>query len=204
VSDHFNNPSLHLQWQWAANEQPEWYSLSAKAGFLRLYAVKPPNGPETLLYDVPNVLCQKISSASYTVTAKLMASSIEENDHAGVVITGSEYASVSLTRCSDDRERLKISLILGFPSEGRENEYEYARVAADKPLYIRVSIAPNALCIFSYSLDNVHFNQLGPKFEAQPDHWVGSKIGLFCINKGQPENNGYIDFDWILLDKNTI
>ncbi|MDN8588659.1 glycoside hydrolase 43 family protein [Paenibacillus sp. 11B] len=204
VSDHFNDPSLHLQWQWAANEKPEWYSLSAKAGFLRLYAVKPPNGPETLLYDVPNVLCQKISSPSYTVTAKLMASSIEENDHAGVVITGREYASVSLTRCSDDRERLKISLILGFPSEGRENEYEYARVEADKPLYLRVSIAPNALCIFSYSLDNVHFKQLGPKFEAQPDHWVGSKIGLFCINKGQQENNGYIDFDWISLDKNTI
>ena len=43
TSDAFDRPKLGLQWQWNANPQPAWFSLSARAGFLRLNSVRAPS-----------------------------------------------------------------------------------------------------------------------------------------------------------------
>lgn len=206
VSDDFDGEALKLQWQWAANEGEGWYSLAANPGHLRLHAVKPQHGSETVLYDVPNVLCQKISAPAYTVTAKVTFAPAAAEDRAGLMITGGRYAYISLSQRTDGREGLRIAHIIGHSSEAARIEQEAAAsvtaTAAGSPIYLRVSIGEGAKCTFSYSLDDTNYEPLGESFEATPDHWVGAKLGLFCIYAGDGSGSaGYADFDWVRLSE---
>lgn len=207
VSDNFDDPKLKLQWQWLANEKEGWYSLSDNPGYLRLSAVNTRKGPETRLYDVPNVLCQKISAPVYSITAKLKLVSDDILDCAGVIVTGSEYASITLSARTDGQKGYRVSLLQGEGSNDfrDERETDDAMMDATDPfVYLMVSIQDNALCTFSYSLDNVHFIQIGKDFQATPDSWVGAKIGIYCINKSYESSVGYADFDWVKLNNYAI
>ena len=55
TSDEFSG-TLGLQWQWQGNPRPDWASLTARPGWLRLRAVEPPPGDLTA---APNELLQK-------------------------------------------------------------------------------------------------------------------------------------------------
>ena len=70
TSDEFDHSALGLQWQWQGNSRPEWLSLTASPGQLRLMAHPLPQGASTL-YDAPNVLCEKLPAPELTVTTKL-------------------------------------------------------------------------------------------------------------------------------------
>ena len=57
TSDEFAAPQLGLQWQWQANPKPNWLSLTAKPGSLRLFAQAEPKPGN--LFDAPFLLMQK-------------------------------------------------------------------------------------------------------------------------------------------------
>ncbi|MBW8898944.1 MAG: family 43 glycosylhydrolase, partial [Massilia sp.] len=57
TSDEFGAPKLGLQWQWNANPEAGFASLSARPGHLRLFARKTPEGAS--LRELPSVLAQK-------------------------------------------------------------------------------------------------------------------------------------------------
>jgi beta-xylosidase len=64
-------------------------------------------------------------------------------------------------------------------------------------VYLRVHVsAPDARCSFSYSEDGTNFKEIGTSFTAQPDKWIGAKVGLFCIGQPDVRTGGYADFDW--------
>jgi hypothetical protein len=50
TSDDFASRRLGRQWQWQAHEQPAWYSLTARRGFLRLYAEPCPSEQGNIYY----------------------------------------------------------------------------------------------------------------------------------------------------------
>jgi beta-xylosidase len=54
TSDEFDRKRIGLQWQWNANVDPSWYSLTKKAGSMRLYARKEHHQVrQPLLYPEP-------------------------------------------------------------------------------------------------------------------------------------------------------
>jgi len=67
------------------------------------------------------------------------------------------------------------------PNNGSEE------IIAEQPLasntaYLRVQVrAPGAQCAFSYSEDGQNFKSIGKPFMAQPDKWVGAKVGVFAL-----------------------
>jgi hypothetical protein len=67
-------------------------------------------------------------------------------------------------------------------------------------------VEEGALCQFSYSEDGQTFTPIGREFRAREGHWIGAKIGLFCINPNQESGRqepgrGFVDVAWFHFDE---
>lgn len=201
TSDEFDSEKLGLQWQWHANPKKEWYSLKEKSGWLRLYACKLPEGDKTL-FSGGNLLLQKFPAPQFEVTTKLVFSPEKISDIAGLIISGTEYYYLSL---SNDDEGIQLSFIKGFGDlEKREEvKIEAINIALHKAgeIYLKATVRNGAICSFSYSLDSESYEVIGEEFKASPGRWIGSKVGVFCINSANENSLGYADFDWVRVSK---
>jgi beta-xylosidase len=45
-------------------------------------------------------------------------------------------------------------------------------------------VIPTVLCTFQYSADGTTFRSIGKEFTVREGHWVGAKVGLFCLARG--------------------
>jgi len=200
TSDEFDSPVLGPQWQWQANPRPEWVSLAAKPGALRLFAWS-----STTLYDAPNLLLQKFPAPEFTVSTRLDARGLDQSSPgagAGLVVFGFDYAWIGLTRAA---EGLRIEQVVNRHADQQGAE----KVAATGPVLdapmvtLRVSVDAQARCQFAYSIDGTEFTPLGEKFPASAGRWVGAKVGLFARSApilGAPEF-GHVEFDWFRVTR---
>ncbi|MDQ0885124.1 beta-xylosidase [Paenibacillus sp. V4I9] len=197
TSDEFDHSALGLQWQWQGNSRPEWLSLTASPGQLRLMAHSLPKGASTL-YDAPNVLCQKLPAPELTVTTKLTLYAGSGIERAGLTVFGHKYRYISL---ESSEAGLRIVLVSGEGSKEGASERLDAEVPADiSTVYLRVTIVREAKCLFQISFDGEAYETLGDTFDAMPGGWVGAKIGLFCLQLGEALGSGYADFDWFHVE----
>ena len=98
------NPyGLDWAWQYPAIPSPYWH-MALPEGGVRLYSVEQ-TWPYTSLWDCPNVLQQKFSAESFTVTAKLSFNPNpqlkQKGETAGFVVMGNDYAGLRLTDTAD-------------------------------------------------------------------------------------------------------
>ncbi|MFC0215801.1 glycoside hydrolase 43 family protein [Paenibacillus chartarius] len=199
TSDDFETTVLGLQWQWQANWRPEWYSLSANPGHLRLFARPLPPEAATL-YGAPNVLCQKFPAPAFSATAKLTFKPQTSSELAGLTVFGHEYRYLAL-QPSDAGLRLTFVKGQGDKTSSSEETAEsIALPAGTDTAFLRVQVVLEALCTFQYSLDGETFESIGEPFAAVPGGWVGAKLGLFCIRQADGTDGGYADIDWMVVE----
>jgi beta-xylosidase len=198
TSDEFNSNSLGLQWQWHANPQVGWSFLNGHMGFLRLYSVPLPEGYKNL-WQVPNLLLQKLPAEKFSATTKLSFTPRFEGEKTGLVMMGLDYAYVSLTY-KGGKMLLGQSVCVNADKQGTESSTAPIEVPAKQPVYMRVQVLPGAKCQFSYSLDGQKFQPVGPEFTAREGKWIGAKVGLFCTRPGQTNDAGAADFDWFRIE----
>jgi beta-xylosidase len=198
TGDEFESPVLGQQWQWQANPRPDWASLTARPGFLRLYAAVPaaagePRPADRWLYDAPNALLQKFPAPAFAVTVKLSAYRGTPGSRAGLAVVGYDtgWLGLSVDEAGTPRVRYEESLDPRRKAEARARRIE-PRVAVTFPIYFRVAVDPAATCRFSYSLDGETFTPVGA-VAASVDRWVGAKVGLVAEAR---ESGAYADFDW--------
>jgi beta-xylosidase len=188
TSDSFDSPALGLQWQWQANPQADWFSLTARAGFLRLFAQPAPKPGN--LYDAPFLLMQKFPAPEFSVTAELGFDSSVDGDSAGLIVFGYDYAWIGLRR-----SKSQVSVVLAVRREAAKGEPEELSVLPPKtavPRYVRVTVREGGRCHFSFSVDGKNFSPVGENdFTASVGRWVGAKVGLFAA--GAPGT--FADFD---------
>jgi beta-xylosidase len=201
TSDEFDGGALGLQWQWNANPRPNWASLDARPGFLRLTSVPAPkernNGEPAVntLYDAPNFLLQKFPAPAFTVTTSLQFSPAGEGERAGLAVFGFDYAWIGLRRAAGGL-RLVAAVNRGANRPGAQ-ESEIAGVdAAASGVFLRVTVVENAICRFAYSFDNRAFTPIGGPFQASGDRWIGAKVGLFASATPTAAAMGFADFNW--------
>lgn len=188
TSDSFDSPVLGLQWQWQANPRADWLSLTARPGFVRLFAQPEPKTGN--LYDAPFLLMQKFPAPEFTVTAKLDFEAGADGDSAGLIVFGYDYAWIGLRRIKS-----QVSVVLGVRHEAAKGGAEKLVVVQPTtpvPRYVRVTVREGARCNFSFSVDGKNFSPIGEEgFTATVDRWVGAKVGLFAA--GVP--GAFADFD---------
>lgn len=193
-SDEFESNDLGLQWQWQANPKPYWSFLSK--GKLRLYSYQKPE-PATNYWRVPNLLLQKFPAESFIATTKISFRPRIIGERAGLIIFGSDYASLSFEKKEDGNY---ISYITCKAAEkgNPEKIIESLKVDSDEA-WFRVSVRQGGVSHFSYSADGIKYSLIGEEFIAKPGKWVGAKLGLFCTRNAITNDSGFAEFDWFRL-----
>ncbi|HEX8615214.1 MAG TPA: glycoside hydrolase 43 family protein [Telluria sp.] len=189
TGDEFSSAALGLQWQWSANGKPEWMSLAARPGQLRLQAQ-----PDTNLREMASVLTQKLPAPAFTVDTRIELSATQEGDRAGLALLGMKYAWLGLRRAGTGSQ-----LVLGV-CEGNENtctEKDQLVVPVDGNVaYLRMTMA-DGVARFAYSVDNSKFIEAGQPFKASMGRWVGAQMGLFSAGGAQ----AHADVDYFRVSK---
>jgi beta-xylosidase len=197
TSDDFNSEKLGFQWQWWANPKPDFYSLSARKGSMRLYSkqVLTENGN---LWYAPNLLLQKFPAPEFSATTVVNLTSVNGKERAGLVIMGEAFAYIGIektekgymvSQCTGDNGNCG-----GFPKECRSTALQRNTV------WLKVDVNKEAKCRFSFSEDGKTYSSLGNEFNAKRGKWIGAKVGIFCINPSVEPSKGYADFDWFKIE----
>lgn len=197
-SDEFNGDTLGLQWQWQANPQLQWSALMRGTNQLRLFAW--PDSAKNL-WAAPNLLLQKFPAPSFTATARItftVDSNAADNKKAGLLIMGSDYAYISITRGKDG---YYISQVICKDANNRGIEETVQQIPLQSAtVVVRAKVTgPNASCTFSFSEDGTNFKNIGREFIAKEGRWIGAKLGLFCTGKTGGRIGGYADVDWFRI-----
>jgi beta-xylosidase len=193
TSDEFESNSLGLQWQWRANFKSEWFTLSARSGYLRLFTVNPAPVCHNL-GDLPNILTQKFPAEAFMVTTKLSFHPDSNDDQAGLIIIGNDYAALKVIHRG---AQYQLTYAECAEIEKGKSEIISETVGLNKPeVFLKATVGEGAVCTFSYSTDGEKYLPLGRKFQAVKGKWVGSQIGIFATTKPGKTSRGYADFDF--------
>lgn len=187
TSDEFDAPALGVQWQWQANPEPSWDSLTAHPGYLRLNAA-PVAGN---LANSARLLLQKLPAPAFTATTTVEFSPLGEGDQAGLIVFGLDYVWIGL-RQHEGRTMLVHAECRAATEGGVPQVEELAPLPAGASVRLRVNVAAGAVCTFAYSVNGGDFVPAGSTFVASPGRWVGAKLGLFAAGA----EGAHADFDW--------
>jgi len=210
-SDEFNDTKLGLQWSWHANPQVGW-AFSNPYGYLRLYSVYLPES-HINLWDVPNLLLQKLPGEEFSATTKVKLRSREGMDQVGVVVMGYDYSYLSLkfdsgkfvleqVTCENSIESTPEKVVASVSFEP-DNTFTIPSNSFEKEVYLRINIRKMGLCSFEYSVDGQQFQPLGETFRFSQGKWIGAKVGLFCVappREVSGKDKGWADVDWFRIE----
>lgn len=196
-SDEFNEPKLDVQWQWHANPQINW-GFPSSFGYYMLNCIPKPKKAANL-YDVPNLLLQKIPSEAFTATAKLEANFNFDGEEAGFLIMGIDYGFLKV-RQTDGKLYLTQAICKNADKNEAETETESVPLIGNT-VYLQVKSAADGMCDFFYSEDGTDFKKIGISFKAREGKWIGAKIGFAALRDGFINNGGNVKIDWIRFKK---
>ncbi|GAB6009772.1 glycoside hydrolase family 43 protein [Dysgonomonas reticulitermitis] len=199
-SDEFDINQLGLQWQWNTNPDSWWSFTNQEKGCLTLYSVPVPDNYVNL-WNVPNLLLQKMPAPDFMVTVKLTFTPDKSitGERTGLLIMGRDYSLLSI-------ESMENGLILsqadcyGADKDKTEVVNQSANLK-DATIYLRAQIKDGATCSFSYSTDNKKYVSLGKDFILKEGQWIGAKMGVFCSRPIKKNDGGYVDIDWFRITK---
>ncbi|MCF2938195.1 glycoside hydrolase 43 family protein [Paenibacillus alkaliterrae] len=191
TSDSFDAPAFGLQWQWQANPEPAWSSLSDAPGRLRLYAHPMPPSAKSL-YQAPQLLLQKFPAEAFEAAATIDASGLAPGDRAGLIVFGYSYALIEIQKQTGGA----WSLLYAEGNEETERTVWEAPLSSSEAV-LRVTVKEGAICTFSCRTEGSTFLKIPVMpFSARESRWVGAKVGLFALRPGGTVNaGGYIDTD---------
>ncbi|MDR7210480.1 glycoside hydrolase 43 family protein [Flavobacterium piscis] len=196
-SDEFNNPKLGLQWQWHANPQITW-GLPTTMGYYNLNCIPTPKDYNNL-FDVPNLLLQKLPANEFTATTKITFNSRFDGEYTGLVIMGLDYSFLCLKQ---EEGKLFLSQKITLKADKKGIESESKRIAIkDKTVYLQVKVKAGGVCDFFYSEDGQKFNPIGESFTAREGKWIGAKIGFLALREGIINDAGSVAIDWFRITK---
>ncbi len=197
TSDEFNEEKIGMQWQWHANPDSTWGWVETMDGNLRLNAIALPRDFRNF-WDVPNLLLQKLCAPEYTATVKMTCNLTSDGEKAGLIVMGSDYSYITVNSIGN---KLHIATTVCQDADSGAIEWEGNPIPIDDGnLYLRVAVERDANCTFSYSTDGQRFSSVGASFTAKSGKWIGAKVGLFCIKRGDRNDEGYATFDYFRIE----
>lgn len=208
-SDEFNTPVLGKQWQWHANYDQR-YGMPTANGVMRLYTHKL-SKDFVNLWEAPNLLLQKTPADKFTATAKVRFASKAQNQYGGIIMMGRSYSTLVVKRVGEE-----FQLIQQTCNQADKNKPETEKILATlqptekdpvpyKPaiyvdVYLRMKV-DGGVCKFAYSTDGKSFKNVGDAFKMVEGKWIGAKFGFVSEEPAAKTDAGWIDADWIHVEK---
>ncbi|PXY42705.1 glycoside hydrolase [Flavobacterium cheongpyeongense] len=194
-SDEFDAPQLGLQWQWHANPQITW-GLPTSMGYYNLNCIPVPKDYNNL-FDVPNLLLQKLPANEFTATTKITFNSRFDGEYTGLVIMGLDYSFLCLKQ---EEGKLYLSQKTALKADKKGVESESTRIPVnDKTIFLQVKVKQGGICNFFYSEDGQKFNPVGSSFTAREGKWIGAKVGFLALREGFINDAGSVAIDWFRI-----
>ncbi|HXR08662.1 MAG TPA: glycoside hydrolase 43 family protein, partial [Candidatus Acidoferrum sp.] len=194
--DNFDSGKLNPLWQWNHVPDDSKWSLTEKAGVLRLHSL-----PASNFWSARNSLCQRPPGPESIMTVEMDTAGMVAGDTAGLALLSTPYAWIGVVKTAEDTT---LQMFQGSGGGGRRGG---AAASSSTPalgptnppshLWLRVACDFDTdVAIFSWSADGKQFTPLGKPFTTtfQLTTFQGVRPALFNYNtSGQP--GGYADFD---------
>ncbi|WP_242974043.1 glycoside hydrolase 43 family protein [Anaerocolumna aminovalerica] len=203
ASDDFKKKELSLQWQWLGNHRQEFYSLSERMGYLRMYSLNPSGNDPVTLWQSSNVLTQKIVCPSFKAEIKMGIQGLGEKEQAGMVLMGGQYAYLAVRK---KQNNLSVVYVESFGEKDvREEKVIMERLISNdiSEIIIKLIYHENKgepVAGFCFSVNDGTYIETGYTFVPSKHTWVGSRLGLFSIALDNKEKHGYADFAYLKVD----
>ena len=201
ADDDFHSSDLSLAWQWQANPDPSWYSLTLRKGSLALYCAARPDQKESLLWYAPNACTQQLQAPEFDAYVALSLHGREEGDFAGAGILGYEYSYAGICRKKGKLCLIvRIGKVKNFDPLGRQDrqgtvEEETAaefipEIEEGNRIMLRLRVR-NGVCSYAYLLGNGGYTELPGSFPLAKAVWTGAKFTLYACNLLNRASGGY-------------
>ena len=182
TSDEFDGARLSPAFQWHANHRPDWFSLDARRGFLRLF---PQIGLD--FAAAPSLLLQKIPGPAFTVETWLELTDPQGLVRAGLIVMGDHHAALAVTGSPEGQV---VRLLL-------DGVVVHEAHLQGSSVRLRVAFNEGGLCRFAFASNGGDFIEISQTFQAAPGRWIGAKIGLFALSEGALSAPTHADFDYL-------
>jgi beta-xylosidase len=183
TSDEFDGKRLGLQWQWHANHDSSWASLTERPGWLRLRSIAQLHREAHL---APHFLGQKYPARRFSVETLFDPSGLNEGDIAGLaVVGGNTSALLGAWRGTNG----------WTPALLKERKVDLLGRSMRRPLCIRVDVAEDGTPRFSYGAPGRRLTPVAADLRICEGGWLGAKIGLVAFGH-RADSSGSADFDY--------
>ncbi|WP_398452066.1 glycoside hydrolase 43 family protein [Sphingobacterium thalpophilum] len=210
-NDEFDKARLGLQWSWHANPGQTW-AFPSTNGYLRLYGQYYPQDYRNL-WQIPNLLLQKITAPQFKATTKMKVVLKNEDDMAGFLIMGWDYGYIALKKNANGYEIVQVQC-RDAEQNGTERvsankqlkdlkpttKYNYQTKLEEVDLWIRTEVDLKGDAQFKYSCDGRVYLPLGDKFHIRQGKWIGAKMGYFILNGTVDSARSWADIDWFRVE----
>jgi len=185
----FSAPQLAKVWQWNHVPVDDKWSLTERAGYLRLHSLPAPD-----FWNARNTLTQRSIGPESIPTVELDTSGLASGDVAGLALLNYPYAWIGVARTSDGFLLQQLDQTTG---KTFRTAFEGGRVWLRAHCDFLTEKAT-----FSYSLDGKNFQPLGDEFIMifQVRTFQGIRYSLFNYNTSGA-SGGYADFTRFTVDE---
>jgi beta-xylosidase len=193
ASDDFDRASggrpLPLAWQWNHNPDPEYWSLAARPGFLRLITGRVDGG----LLAARNTLTQRATGPECAGSVAIDVTELKDGDVAGLALLQKQYGFVGVKAEGAARSVVMVSGATGSPVEVQSVPLtgHWVHLKAECDFKDRADRGR-----FFYSLDGKAWESIGAEIKMvyTLPHFMGYRFGLF--NYATKSAGGSADFDY--------
>ena len=198
----YNGSNLDLVWQWNHNPNNNNWSLTDRAGWLRLTT----GSKATSILNARNTLTQRTYGPTCSGKIKMDISGMKNGDYAGLAAFSYNYGYIAVKK-----EGTAAKLVMVDAHNNQTEDADKPRVAASVDctsdiVYLKedFNFAGGDKVTFYYSFDGSTWTQLGDPMQLSYElkHFMGSKFAIF--NYATKSTGGYADFDYFrVTDKLT-
>lgn len=204
----YNGSNLDLVWQWNHNPNNNNWSLTDRAGWLRLTT----GSKATSILNARNTLTQRTFGPTCSGKIKMDISGMKNGDYAGLAAFSYNYGYIAVKKESTGAKLVMVD------AHNNQEEKDKLKENVDKPtvvasvdctsdiVYLKenFNFAGGDKVTFYYSFDGNTWTQLGDPMQLRYEltHFMGSKFAIF--NYATKSTGGYADFDYFrVTDKLT-
>lgn len=198
ASDEFSQaPPLKLAWQWNHNPKSAYWSLTQRAGFMRISNER--TDPNVLMNT--NTLTQRAVGPKSTAYASIDVSGMKDGDYSGMIALQKQYGYVGVKMSGTTKT---IVMVTGDDVTG--TPAEKASVPLNQnTVYVRVDCDftnRTDKAYFYYSLNGTNWTAIGSTLSMSYTipHFMGYRFGLFTY--ATKSSGGYADFDFYRVGAN--
>lgn len=194
ASDDFSASKLKLEWQWNHNPVQTAWSLSSRAGFMRLTTTR----TDTDFLQARNTLTQRAYGPKSSAQIALETSGMKDGDFAGLGGLQKQYGLVGVKVNGASKTVVMVNGAGASP-------VEVASVAlSQNKIYLRVDMdftSRTDKATFFYSLDGNSWTLIGNTVSMAYTipHFMGYRFALF--HYATKSAGGYADFDFFKIGK---